>query len=232
MARLGAGRGLSVPLPAMNAELTVGGTRFVLLPQRAAWLPEHGTLLVADVHIGKAATFRRLGVPVPQGTTSDAVERLGALVQATGADHLIVLGDLLHGRLGRAAATLERFARWREAHAALRVTLVRGNHDDRSGDPPPEWRVDVLDGPLRLGGLALVHDPQPVPGAYAVGGHVHPCAWIGRGHDRLRLPCFHFGAQVGVLPAFGSFTGMHPAQTAPGDRVFAVAEDAVRELPT
>jgi DNA ligase-associated metallophosphoesterase len=214
----------------MSAELAAGGTRFVLLPQRAAWLPEHGTLLVADVHIGKAATFRRLGVPVPQGTTSDAVERLAALVQATGAAQLVVLGDLLHGRLGRVGATLERFARWREAHAALQVTLVRGNHDDRSGDPPPEWRVEVVDGPLRLGGLALVHDPQPVPGAYAVGGHVHPCAWVGRGHDRLRLPCFHFAPEVAVLPAFGDFTGMHALPCGDDDRIYVIAGDAVRAV--
>ena len=33
-----------------------------------AWLADAGLLLVADVHFGKAASFRRLGVPVPQGT--------------------------------------------------------------------------------------------------------------------------------------------------------------------
>jgi uncharacterized protein len=62
---------------------------------------------------------------------------------------------------------------------------------------------------------------------------VHPCISVGgRAHDRLRLPCFHFGAQVGVLPAFGSFTGMHPVQPQPGERVFAIADETVRELPT
>jgi hypothetical protein len=47
----------------------------------------------------------------------------------------------------------------------------------------------------------------------------------------LRLPCFHFGAEVGVLPAFGAFTGMHVMPRAPDDRVFVVAGDAVRALP-
>jgi uncharacterized protein len=62
-------------------------------------------------------------------------------------------------------------------------------------------------------------------------GHLHPCITVGRGIDRLRLPCFHFGANVGVLPAFGVFTGMHPIDRAPGDRVFVVADNAVHELP-
>jgi len=47
----------------------------------------------------------------------------------------------------------------------------------------------------------------------------------------LRLPVFHVGERMTVLPAFGSFTGMHPVRPAPGERIFAVADDAVRELP-
>ena len=49
----------------------------------------------------------------------------------------------------------------------------------------------------------------------------------GRARQRLRLPCFHFGAQGGVLPAFGAFTGLHLLPRAPGDRLFAVAEGEV-----
>jgi metallophosphoesterase superfamily enzyme len=49
--------------------------------------------------------------------------------------------------------------------------------------------------------------------------------------ERLRLPCFHFGAGVGVLPAFGAFTGMHAVRARTGDRVYVVAGDRVRELP-
>ena len=53
-------------------------------------------------------------------------------------------------------------------------------------------------------------------GAYVLAGHLHPCVVLGgRAHQRLRLPCFHFGAQVGVLPAFGAFTGMHALRPVP-----------------
>jgi metallophosphoesterase superfamily enzyme len=61
---------------------------------------------------------------------------------------------------------------------------------------------------------------------------VHPAAIVGgRGPGTLRLPCFHFGATVGVLPAFGEFTGSHVLPRAPGDRVFVIAGEALRELP-
>ena len=213
-------------------ELHAGGARLRLLTQRAAYLPEHHTLLVADAHIGKAHAFRRLGVPVPGGTTQETLQRLGDAVAATGARHVVFLGDLLHSARGRAAATLAAMAQWREQHAALALTLVRGNHDSHAGDPPPDWRVHCVDEPLHLGGLALCHHPQALDGAYVLAGHVHPAAVLGgRAHDHLRLPCFHFGAQVGVLPAFGAFTGMHVMPRAPGDRVVVIAGDALRELP-
>jgi DNA ligase-associated metallophosphoesterase len=145
----------------------------------------------------------------------------------------VFLGDFLHSARAHAAATLAAVTRWREAHAALELVLVRGNHDDRAGDPPAALGLRVVDEPLVESGLALCHHPAPVDGAYVLSGHLHPCISVhGRARERLRLPCFHFGARFGVLPAFGSFTGMHPVQLQPGDRVFAVADDAVRELPT
>jgi uncharacterized protein len=216
-------------------ELQAGGTLLQLLPQRAVFLPEHRTLLVADAHIGKAVSFRRLGVPVPGGTTTETLDRLSAALTASQATHVVFLGDLLHSARSRAPATWAAVERWRAEHADLALTLVRGNHDSHAGDPPPQWHVRCVDEPLMLGGLALAHYPNPVAGAYVLAGHIHPAVRIGggrgaRAHDSLRLPCFHFGSQVGVLPAFGAFTGMHVMAQAPGDRIFVVAEDEVRAL--
>ena len=215
-----------------SIELVVSGTRLRLLPERAVWLPDEAMLLIADAHIGKAVSFRRLGVPVPQGTTTETLARLAKVVERTEAQHIVFLGDLLHSARARAPDTWAAVARWRKQHAALKLTLVRGNHDQHAGDPPTEWDVHVMGEPLRVGGLALTHHPQPLPGAYVLSGHLHPCTWVGgKAHDHLRLPCFHFGATVGVLPAFGAFTGMHAVRAAPGDRIYAIADDQVLALP-
>jgi DNA ligase-associated metallophosphoesterase len=213
-------------------ELDAGGTRLRLLPQRAAYLPEHSTLLVADAHIGKAQSFRRLGVPVPGGTTGETLARLSSAVACTGALHVVFLGDLLHSAHSKSAATWAEVAAWRRAHAHLALTLVRGNHDKPAGDPPAEWAVRCVNGPLPLGGLRLAHHPEPVPDAYVLAGHVHPAAVVGgRRPGHLRLPCFHFGPQVAVLPAFGAFTGMHVMPRGPADRVYVIADDGVIALP-
>jgi len=218
----------------------LAGEPVALHPSGALWLPEHHTLLVADAHFGKAVSFRKLGVPVPRGTTTGNLERLSALVQETGAQRIVFLGDFLHSARSHAPATLAALARWREAHAALTLTLVRGNHDDRAGDPPASLRIAAVDEPLALGPFALCHHPQAVPGAYVLAGHWHPCVSVhGRALERLRLPCFWFGDDTGalpqyatgVLPAFGSFTGMHRIEPREGDRIFVVAGGDIRALP-
>ncbi|MEO7853452.1 MAG: ligase-associated DNA damage response endonuclease PdeM [Rubrivivax sp.] len=214
-----------------EAFIDAGGVRLQLLPQRAAFLPDCATLLVADAHIGKAASFRKLGVPVPAGTTSETLGRLSHCIAQRCASRVIFLGDFLHSAHARAPATLAALARWRAQHAHLELTLVRGNHDDHAGDPPASLDMRCVNEPLLLNGLALCHHPQTVPGAYVLAGHLHPGVVLGaRGFERMRLPCFHFGATGGVLPAFGAFTGLHVVRPAAGERTFVVAADTVREV--
>jgi len=220
----------------MSAEVEIGGAVLRLLPERAAYLEAERALLVADVHLGKAQAFRRLGVPVPEGTTQGTLARLARAIEATGARQVVVLGDLLHATLAtaraRGEATRQAVSEWRRRHASLRLVLVRGNHDARAGAPPADWAVEVVDEPWALGPFALAHEPRAdTRGRYVLAGHLHPAVHLGgRGPGRLKLPCFHFGAAVGVLPAFGDFTGSVGVRAAPGDRLFAVAEDEVREI--
>jgi DNA ligase-associated metallophosphoesterase len=179
-------------------------------------------------------------VPVPSGTTAENLDKLDAAIADTQAAQVVFLGDFLHSVRSHAAGTLALLHDWRARHPALELTLVRGNHDDRAGDPPASLGFTVVDEPLRLGPFALCHHPRPVAGAYVLAGHWHPCISVaGRAFERLRLPCFWLGddsgrlpAQaVGVLPAFGSFTGMHRIEPRAGDRIFPIAGDAVRALP-
>lgn len=220
--------------------ITLRGQNVVLHPSGAAYLPDEEALLVADAHIGKAVSFRKLGVPVPRGTTSETLDKVSATIADTGARQVVFLGDFLHSARSHAAGTLAALARWRAKHAALPLTLVRGNHDDRAGDPPADLGFTVVDEPLSLGPFALCHHPQALPGQYVLAGHWHPCISVGgRAFERLRLPCFWLGDDsgrlpqqaVGVLPAFGSFTGMHRIEPRAGDRIFPIADDTVRAIP-
>ncbi|HTH78379.1 MAG TPA: ligase-associated DNA damage response endonuclease PdeM [Ramlibacter sp.] len=211
--------------------ISLAGVDVVLHPSGAAFLCDYHTLLVADAHFGKAVSFRLLGVPVPSGTTTETLATISDAVRDTGAKRIVFLGDFLHSKRSHAAGTLGVLKEWRDQNAALDLTLVRGNHDDRAGDPPSSLDIRVVDEPLPLGPFALCHHPKPVAGAYVLAGHWHPCISVsGRAFQRLRLPCFWLGDDVGVLPAFGSFTGMHRIEPREGDRIFPVAKNVVRAL--
>lgn len=209
-------------------EIACQAETLVLLADKAVWWPATRTLIVADVHFGKAAAFRAGGVPVPAGTTRTDLARLSALVENTAARRIVFLGDLLHARAGRAAATLEAIGQWRAAHADVEMALVRGNHDRGAGDPPKAWGMRCVSRALIEGPFAFQHEPKPHRRGYVLSGHLHPSVTLGgRAGGRLRAACYWFGKEVAVLPAFGRFTGLATVRPAPRDRVYAVGEGAV-----
>ena len=179
--------------------IEVRGERLHLFPERAVYWERTKSLLVADAHFGKAATFRAASIPVPRGTTMEGIARLDSLVNATGAARIVFLGDFLHARAGRAPETLSAFQRWRETHAGVRFVLVRGNHDRQAGDPPSELGVDCVDAPLVESPFVLAHHPgtpqgielptvldalrDALPGTEVV--HAPGCSVDGDGGDRV-----------------------------------------------
>lgn len=218
---------MSAPDSASKAMLEVAGEMLELCAERAAYWARRRTLLVADPHFGKAASFRALGVFVPRGTTSEALQRLDTLLARVRPVRIVFLGDFLHAREGRTDETFDALAAWRASHPAMAMQIVRGNHDRRAGDPPSSVGIECVDGPLRDGPFALAHHPVREPDAYVLAGHLHPCAVLaGRARQRERLPCFWFGREVGVLPAFGDFTGCAEIEAEVDDRVWVVAGGA------
>lgn len=225
----------TAPSPGAQAITLPGGTPLWLLPQRAVWWPSARTAFVADVHFGKAATFRRAGQPVPHGTTADNLARLDAVLAVTGAQHLVFLGDFLHARSGAADALWSQLLPWRERHVGIRMTLVRGNHDLHAGDPPAALGITLVDEPwqpLEGAEVRACHHPLAVAGSTVLAGHLHPTVTLyGLARDAARLPCFAFTPGLLVLPAFGAFTGTSSQSMAPQARRFAVVGDRVVAVP-
>jgi len=208
--------------------LSLAGAELWLLADKAIWWPQQQALLIADIHFGKAAAYRAMGQPVPQGTTAANLQRLDALLQRFDCRQLIFLGDFLHAPGSRTPATLAALAEWRERHATLAMTLVRGNHDKRAGDPPEDLRIAVVEEPLLLGPFALQHEPRAHASHHVLAGHLHPAFPLrGRGRQRLRLPCFVLGNEVSLLPAFGSFTGSMTFRAEPDQRIVVVGDGGI-----
>lgn len=206
-----------------TATVTLAGERVELWPERALHWPRERTLFVADMHLGKTAAFRAGGVPVPRGTTAADLARLTSLIAQTHAARLIILGDFLHASTGRVAALDAAMREWRASHPRLAITLVRGNHDARAGDPPATWEIDVVRAPHALQPFLACHEPSTPPTGYALCGHVHPGIVVSDATDSARLPCFLLGERRALLPAFGRFTGLATIIPAGGETVVAIA---------
>jgi DNA ligase-associated metallophosphoesterase len=218
---------LSAGMP--EQEVEVAGEKLVARADASLFWPAERTLFVADVHLGKAASFRSHAVPVPVGTTESTLNRLGCAVSATGSQRVVLLGDLWHSKEGRRPEICASLEAWRAATCA-EVILVEGNHDRRAGGLPVELDIRTEVEPLRLGPFALCHYPCEVADAYCLAGHIHPAVSLtGRGRQSLRLPCFWFGPRCAVLPAFGDFTGKADIVPKSGDRVLVIADERLHE---
>lgn len=216
---------------AQSQAIEVDGQALWLLPGRAAWHAASRTLFVADLHLGKSATFRARGLPVPSGTTEDNLRRIDALVREHAAVRIVFLGDLLHSRHAQHASLIEPLRAWRDAHPALSCVLVRGNHDAHAGDPPASLRFEIVDEPWPVAaapGLVACHHPQRAGHGTVLAGHWHPAVTLrGPARDHQRLACFCLVGKVLVLPVFGAFTGSSPQSPPVGSLCYPVGGDRV-----
>lgn len=208
----------------------VAGERLLLLPEKAVYWPAQAMLIIADIHFGKAASFRALGVPVPRGTTTENLNALDALIAAHGARQVAFLGDFLHARAAHASSTQQAMLAWRATRPALRLLLVRGNHDRHAGDPAAALGIELVDEPHGIGPFAFCHHPDLEASGYALAGHVHPAWVLATRFDALRLPCFVVGRQRMILPSFGSFTGGHVIRREAGDAIYVSSGEAVHAV--
>lgn len=216
----------------MNPSLatSIAGESIRLWPDRALHWPAGRTLFIADPHFGKAATFRAFGIAAPDPTETD-LQRLSGLLRATEAQRLVILGDFFHARPGVSPATMSALSAWRARHGPIAITLVRGNHDVRAGDPPASLDIEVVTEPWGFGPWFCRHTPAAQAGGHVLAGHLHPAVSLREKNGAtLRLACFVVGPSVSILPAFGSFTGLDPVPRVAGERLFAVTEKDVIAL--
>jgi DNA ligase-associated metallophosphoesterase len=216
-----------------TATVSVRKNRWILAAQRAAFWTENKTLLISDPHLGKGAAFRKLGVPVPGGTTAADLRRLSLLIERFKPEVLLILGDLMHAAAGKTMEVRDLLARWRKSFESLSIVLVQGNHDQRAGGPPDEFRVNRLVQELEEGPFLFVHARKASPSKYVVAGHTHPCvSLVSPGRMKESFRCFFFTRDFALLPAFGSFTGSKAVHPKDGDRIFLVQEEEITRLPS
>jgi DNA ligase-associated metallophosphoesterase len=198
------------------------GQQFWLSPHRCLYWEEERSLILSDLHFGKTGHFRKAGIAVPQSVYREDLLRLLSLIQYFQPKQLLIVGDLFHSRENK---ELDLFLRWRDDFPELGFRLVLGNHDILRADWYVKAGIVVNEGVLGMGGFAFVHDIEDAEesGPYYFSGHLHPGIRInGMGKQSLQFPCFYFGGEYAILPAFGRFTGTVSIDPGAESNVFAI----------
>ncbi len=207
-------------------ETQICGEAFHLLAQKALYWPSKKTLLIADLHIGKVGHFRKNGLAVPRMAGQNNLWRLAGLLLDPDVAHLLILGDLFHSSLN---AEWDEFEDFIAQYTQLHITLVLGNHDIIPSKVFQKAGIKVLE-ELVMPPFHFSHD-QVETTLYNIHGHIHPGVRLrGYGRQALTLPCFYFGADRGILPSFGDFTGLYKISPKKGDQVFVVKGELVADV--
>jgi DNA ligase-associated metallophosphoesterase len=210
-------------------EVEIFDEQVMLFPQKALYWKKQNILLLADLHLGKINHFRKSGIAVPSKANDHNLEILMDVIALTNPQRIICLGDLFHSHYN---PEWEVFGELVKHYAHISFELVLGNHDIMSEQQYSRKGIKVHD-KLMIGSFLLTHHPmEEVPqDVYNISGHLHPGVHMkGRGKQSIMLPCFYFGVQQAILPAFGLFTGLARIAPKKNDKVFVVADNSVMDV--
>lgn len=211
-------------------QTTIKGTKVFIDKDRALYFEDFNSLVISDLHIGKSAHFRKNGLPIPNNVANNDLQRLSNLIKKHQPKQLIVTGDMFHHSLN---SNIEEFANWRTLFSSIEIVLVKGNHDKLDSQIYSDLNLKVCDHSYCLGKFCFVHEASDLYSGdlYPISGHIHPGISIkGKAKQRLKLPCFFFGNQFAVLPAFSEFTGLSIIKPLDTDRVFAITKSKIVEV--
>lgn len=196
---------------------------FILHPTGAMFWKEKDMLLIADLHLGKIAHFRKHGSAVPQDAILKNFEQLDTVLETFTPSKVCFLGDLFHSFINNEWIL---FSEW-VSKTKVELLLIVGNHDIIS--PIKYEEIGIKLGlELILDNFLLSHHPEEREGLFNFCGHIHPGVLLeGLGKQRLRLPCFYQKENQLILPAFGEFTGNHTLEITGKVKIYAITKKEV-----
>lgn len=200
--------------------------QLILSKERAIYWAAKKMLIVSDLHIGKSAHFRKSGIQVPDTVSLTDLQRLTALMKEFEPESLVVTGDMFHNNINSDAIA---FMEWRRHYPHLNVVLIKGNHDALKNEDYEALNIEVHTKEMLCSPFRFIHDrPTVFDAYYNISGHIHPGVVLyGKARQQLRFPCFYFGQNCAILPAFSVFTGLKILHHAEGDRFFAITPSKV-----
>lgn len=185
--------------------INAGGEEFELTNQRAAFWKSEKALIFSDLHIGKAAHFRKNGIAVASHMMSADLNRLANLIKIFKPEKFIIVGDLLHAGSN---SEVDEFCSWKKAFSDIQFCLIEGNHDRISKKLEDKLCLDIRCDYLEINKILFVHDFDQSKNLFQITGHIHPGYTLRTAVSRIKLPCFVQTEKQLLLPAFSEFTGL------------------------
>jgi DNA ligase-associated metallophosphoesterase len=229
--------------------ITIQKQQLWLSAERLLFWENEKAMIISDLHFGKTGHFRKSGIAVPQSVYREDLQRLVAQIQYFQPSRLIIVGDFFHSVANK---ELDLFKKWRENFSGISFHLIKGNHDILHNDWYASCDIHLNDEHMSVSSFTFIHDisvvghrssaigNQPSQARsdsrlqtlnYYFSGHIHPGIRMnGAGKQSLCFPCFYFGKEYAVLPAFSHFTGVALIEPKRNENVFAIVGKRLVQL--
>lgn len=174
---------------------------------RAVFLPDSKSLVIADLHLGRGIDDT---ISYPVDSFQDDTARLTALLETYTPEEVVIAGDIVHAFSGIPQSVEEQLSELERViqNAGTDLTYVRGNHDtvlDALTEIPviPTYQPSSKN-------ILITHGhelPDSTADTYII-GHEHPAITV----EGRKYPCFLKGSTsnetgtVLILPSFSKLT--------------------------
>jgi DNA ligase-associated metallophosphoesterase len=207
--------------------ITIRDEELILAKERAIFLPKEKLLAISDLHLGKAAHFRKAGLQVPSTLAQSDLNRLSNLLAEYQPETLLINGDMFHHDLN---TDIDDFALWKEQYSSLKFVLVKGNHDKLNEKQYQKLGIEIYEPSYCTLNFCFIHDAVKCTeeSLYPISGHIHPGVSVyGKAKQYLKFPCFYFGNDYAIMPAFSAFTGLSVVKPKANEQIYAITPTKV-----
>lgn len=179
-----------------------------LLPEKAFYWEKEKLLGFSDVHLGKAESFQKIGIPLPSETRAEDLNRMRKLVEELNPKKVVILGDFIHDKESWTLELIEDLQKFFQEHASIDWHLVLGNHERGSLSFLERLPINLIEKAFEASPFVLTHGHlQKQTNLFRIEGHLHPVLTLSDGPLRMRFPCFVLDSEHLLLPSFGVLTG-------------------------
>lgn len=216
-------------LKIVTKNILCNGEVLAITNQRVLFWEAQKSLILSDLHIGKAAHFQKSGIPIPSSILVEDLKRLAQLIHHFNPKQLIVVGDLFHAAYNK---DLDEFKVWLSQFLDLKLQLIKGNHDRLKQPVYNDFNIEVHQPSLEISNLKFVHDfVETAINSFTISGHTHPGVFIkGNARQRIKLPCYQLTSSQLILPAFSLFTGLNTKDAPRNCKNYAFTDNGIFEV--